>query len=404
MDSQRFGVLRKSSMVDIAAIDAFLASALRDLRNGGTVSWQRDLTTDQSQDAALSAVWSRIDIHGIAAVLHHDTGLLREWPPTLLDRIAEEARLLGIWEMTHAAAVSQLIERLESAGIATVLMKGTALAYSIYDDPSMRRRGDSDLLIRPADLEAARALLAESGWYRNDDPHGLTFQEGWLHDSAGHFVHALDLHWAVSDRPVLQNVLRVEDFFAHRSALTRLAPSAFRADHALTMIHSAINQEWHVAHGYWAEKGRVKDARRLIWALDFDLLARAMKAENWDRLVSLSISCGVSPLVADGLADAASKFDAPVPLDVLEALEKEPLAPNLAAYFAAGDKLSEFWLDLRTASSWTDRMTMVKTRAFPPRKHLVEKFPQQANWPTIALQALLIVETSKRLIKRAVVR
>ena len=106
-------------------------------------------------------------------------------------------------------------------------------------------------------------------------------------------------------RPVIQRVLRAEDFFAHKRPLPRLSPAAYRADHVLTLIHEAINQKWHESHGYWAEDGRVKGSRRLIWSVDFDLLARALDAADWARLVELSGERGVSPLVAEALRGAA---------------------------------------------------------------------------------------------------
>ena len=42
-------------------------------------------------------------------------------------------------------------------GVSPILIKGTPLAYTVYDAPALRPREDTDLLIAPADVEAARA-------------------------------------------------------------------------------------------------------------------------------------------------------------------------------------------------------------------------------------------------------
>lgn len=389
-------------MIDTSSIDQFLAESLRSLRADCAACWPTAQGQDWTSRDALTAIWSRIEFHGIPVLLHDCAALLTDWPAKMLERIAEEARLIGLWELTHGAAVGKLLAKLETAGIEAVLMKGTALAYSIYDEPAARRRGDSDLLIRPDDRDDARAVLTEAGWYRNDDPHGITFQEGWLHDAAGHFVHAVDLHWEPSDRAVLQKVLSLEDFFAHKCALPRMGKGAFRADHPLTIIHETINQKWHVAHGYWTENGQVKGARRLTWSVDFDLLASELTDSDWARLTTLCAERGVGPLVAEALHGAQSDLGTPLPEGVLAALKAKPTHSDIAAFFATTDNLTEFWLNLRSARSWGDRFRMVRDRGFPPRGYLIEKYPNNSGWPTPLLQGRLLVETAGRILRRAV--
>ena len=387
-------------MVETAAIDAFLGQTLRALRSGHAAEWIGAPGEDWDASDALNDIWSRIEVHGLFVLLHENAGLLTAWPNRMVDAIAEEARITGLWESTHAAALTRLLKALEAADIEAVLMKGTALAYSLHTEPATRRRGDSDLIIRPRDCERARSVLKDGGWYRNDDPHGLVFQESWLIDAAGQFVHALDLHWEPSDRPVLQRVLRLEDFFARKEPLPRLCEQAYRPDHALTLIHETLNQKWHITHGYWTEQGRVKGARRLIWSVDFDLLARGLDNHGWERLVALCEERGVGPLVAEVLRGAASDLDTPLPENVLAALEAQTADADLAQYFAGSDSLSEFWLDLRTATSWRDRLRMMRERSFPPRAHLMTKYPDHSRWPTVLLQARLMVETAGRILRR----
>ena len=51
--------------------------------------------------------------------MHDEAERLDGWPDILLERIAEEARLIALWEATHQKLTSLSIERLAEAGIET---------------------------------------------------------------------------------------------------------------------------------------------------------------------------------------------------------------------------------------------------------------------------------------------
>lgn len=391
-------------MVETASIDSFLTGTLRAIRSGQAAAWPEPLSDGWQSPEALTEFWSRIEYHGVAVLLHSAGALLNNWPEKMTDRIAEEARLVGLWEVTHGAALAKLVDALAEAGIEAVLMKGTALAYSVYDEPAARRRGDSDLLVRPSDLKQVRAVFKECGWHRDAEKHGVNHQEGWLHVSAAHFEHAVDLHWEPSDRAVLQRVLRPSDFFDHKRPLPRLADGAWRADPALIIIHEAINQKWHEAHGYWTEHGNIRGARRLIWSLDFDLLASVMEEADWQRLSSLCEERGIGPLVAEALRAAASDLGTNLPETRVAQLEKLELRAEIAAFFEATDNLTEFWLNLKSAPDWSERARMIRERGFPPREYLLSKYPAQSGWPTPLLQGRLLAETALRIVRKVISR
>ncbi len=68
-------------------------------------------------------------------------------------------------EVDSAPAVRQVVDALHSAGIAPVLLKGAALAYSVYPEPVHRSFSDIDLLLPRNQLEPAREILVRSGFY-----------------------------------------------------------------------------------------------------------------------------------------------------------------------------------------------------------------------------------------------
>lgn len=385
-------------MIDTDTIDEFLAGALRSVRAGGAAGWRL------SSEASWEQVWSRIEYHGIAFLLNSHAEHLSDWPIALKERMTEEARLIALWETTHHQALLSVIDALDAAGVEAVLMKGTALAYSLHHEPATRRRGDTDLLVRPKDRAETREILKSLGWYRKDDPHGLYYQEGWLCDAAGFFVHAIDLHWEPSDRPVLQGILPLEAFFADRRPIPRLHEAARRPEPVIMIIHATINQKWHALHGYHSESGRLASPRRLIWSVDLDLLCQSMQSDDWARLEAHCSAHGVGPLVAEALEGMQDDLCNEAPQSILTALKAKPLDNDLSGYFAKPDSLNQFWIDLRKADSFEKKSKLLKTRALPPREHLLEKYPAAANWPTILLQARMLIETAGRAVRKAATR
>lgn len=385
-------------MKDTSSIDGFLAGKLRELRGGTAADWPFDAEIEWQ------AVWSRIEYHGIPLALHRHADQLKDWPQALLARIAEEARLIVLWETTHHSVVAELLQKLDAAGLESVIMKGTALAYSFHDEPATRRRGDTDLLVRPENQDRTRAILSELGWYRKEDPHGLYYQEGWLHDAAGFFVHSIDLHWEPSDRPVLHSVLPMNSFFAGKKPMPQFGEGAYRPDTATMVVHATINQKWHSQHGYYSEGGRLTSPRRLIWSVDFDLMAASMTDDDWAQLTTHCAREGIGPIVAEALRGAGQDLEITLPQDAIEQLQAGPLHPDLQTHFSNSDNLSEFWLDLRKTVGLRKKGHLIAARAMPPRTHLIEKYPGAKGWPTVLLQGRLLLGTAGRVLRRVISR
>ena len=163
-----------------------------------------------------------------------------------------------------------------------------------------------------------------------------------------------------------------------------------------------INQKWHEVHGYWTDHGHIRGARRLIWSVDFALQTGELDEHDWGRLIDLSKERGIGPLVAEALRGSASDLGAQMPESYIVELESMELRAEIAAFFATDDSLTEFWLNLRSASSWTERARMIRKRGLPPREYLLTKYPAQAGWPTPFLQGRLLLETAGRVLRKAV--
>ena len=74
------------------------------------------------------------------------------------------ARQVTIQNLRHLAALDQVLEMLVAAQIDAVVLKGMALALSVYERPGLRWFADADLWVRSEDHERALAVLLAAGW------------------------------------------------------------------------------------------------------------------------------------------------------------------------------------------------------------------------------------------------
>ena len=367
--------------------DRHLAATLR----GDAGAWPFDGSADSG------ALWKRVQFHGIAGLLAEKLASLSDWPEDLRAHVREEARMQAFWEESHRAMLVSLLDGLAQRGVSTLLMKGSALAYALYAEPSTRRRGDSDLLVAKADLAVTRAVLTELCFTRREDPHGLFFQETWLVDTGIGLVHALDLHWQPSDSPALQKVLPAEEFFALARPLPRLSPHAAMPGLMQTFLQGSLNQAWHSCKGYFVGDERVVAGGRLIWAWDNRLLADAFSNSDWRDLADLAVERGVAPLCLAAV-DLALEVGGPVaPNDVRAQLASAQSDTDLVGHIRESNRIRAFFTDFAAIPSLRDKSRFVLGHALPNTRHLHGKYPQSTAWPTPLLHLRRIAEAAWRL-------
>lgn len=66
-------------------------------------------------------------------------------------------------------ALLEITERLDRHGIGVLVLKGAALAHLIYDPPGLRPMRDIDVLVAPAQLGRAAAVMSELGYEAKGD-------------------------------------------------------------------------------------------------------------------------------------------------------------------------------------------------------------------------------------------
>lgn len=367
-------------------VRGLLAAALR----GKAQSWPIEWTAPE----AVNAVGDAAVFHGIAGLLVDRVTDTSGWPPALTHRLREQARAQAMWELRHRQLVREFLHGLADKQVRAVLLKGTAIAYDLYEQPAARSRGDSDLLVRPSDLAKARAVLLALGYRRDATGDGLddelAQQEAWVLPGDGS-NHGIDLHWAVMNSHALAHVLPVDECFAAARELPRLSPAARTLDRPRFLLHTCVHRAMHRTAPYFVDGRTHFDEGRLIWSWDIALLAAALGKEEWRQFTRLAIGAGVASACLAGLQAAADDFAAPVPVAVSEALQ----GIDDAAYLRAS-ALRRAWSDLRSIPGSRAKLRYVGGRLLPSSAFMRAKYPGMAGAPLIALYARRLAESLRR--------
>jgi hypothetical protein len=201
------------------------------------------------------------------------------------------------------------------SGIATLILKGAALARTVYADHSLRPMSDLDILVRRRDALRAIGWLLSQGWGAVDRRVarrlGLFFRTGAESDAEGRVLQRegiafardtieLDLHWHVVH---YRGWPDADDAFWDGSVQTTVGAVS-------TRILNATDSLLHVCeHG--SRWNRVPPIR---WIADAVMILRAGEAAiEWDRLVRRARELQVAFALAAMLGYLREEFDAPVP-------------------------------------------------------------------------------------------
>lgn len=363
-----------------------LTSTLR----GDGPHWPRDWSAEEGRGLVEAALY-----HGVAGLLIELAASLEGWPEPIIDALQDQARFQAMWELRHREILTELLAELARHGITAILMKGTALAYDLYENPASRSRADSDILVAPNDRWRAKAILRELG-YRGgtqamDLPDDLARQEGWTLFSEGGGEHSVDLHWRVFNAPALDDVLDFQECSAFARPLPRLSGEAWATDRARTLLHTCVHRALHRTAPYFVSGKAYFGSERLIWTHDIHLLAGALNKDEWQSFTGLAADKGVAAVCLEGLGAAQVALASAVPQEVLQSLKASRKRTIATAYLAHRRALPRSWLDFRAVPGVGAKLRYLRARLVPGGKLLRAKYPQMAGAPLPLLYARRLV-------------
>jgi hypothetical protein len=236
------------------------------------------------------------------------------------------------------AELLAVVEALRRRGVEPLPVKGVVLARTVYGDLSLRTAADIDVLVRPEDLEPARAALALLDYAHAPAPpfealhHPFHDPQLFRTTPSGHVC--LELHHALWSP---RHFGEAEGIWERRVTIELDGTAIGVLSPEDTLLHLAVH--------------RARSPLRLRHLCDVaELVRRDGATIDWARLIAAADAIGARTTLATVLWLAGDLLGAPAPPEVLRALRTGAVRRRLldhtcgaSALFrpAAGDDLEQ---------------------------------------------------------------
>lgn len=308
--------------------------------------------------------------------------------------LADARRAAVLDEEVRRPAMIAACDALGAAGLRPLVFKGGAWAYTTYPEPWCRPRMDLDLLVRRGERARASTALQDAGFAPSGRISGdyVNHQEAFTRSLAPRVTLTVDLHWQISNRPIVAAAL------PEAALLARALPAPFAGLHAwqADAIDSLLIACLHpVAHHL--------DRVLLMWWLDVARLAETVRADRLEELRTRAAQAGVAGLVAHALGEARRWCYGTDPAaPALSAAFRQSLAPagrsdaSLALLNPERGLLTDAWSDLRALPTTRARLALVREHLLPPAAFMYASYGTTRRWLLPVLHARRLVRGSAR--------
>lgn len=245
----------------------------------------------------------------------HDAGITPS--AACAGELATAAAQQARQNLRYAAEALRLQEALSQRGISVLFVKGASLAKLAYSDLSLRHSKDIDLVVRPAEVQAAQSVILAAA-YRRVRP-GAAFDEPtrWQQHLKRYkeceFIHTtlgiqVELHWRLTDNPHLSPPLPAPTDAQRVMLSTAGALNTFPPD--ALFVYLCV----HGAQHAWM---------RLKWLADIAALCAAANPDDLRRRYILAQTWGVERCVAQALGLCQRLFGTRLPEELAESWARD---------------------------------------------------------------------------------
>jgi len=306
-------------------------------------------------------------------------------PPAILDSLKALLRASQIRNLSFQHDLADnILPALEGKVSPVVVLKGGALAFTLYSNPALRPLGDLDILIRHSHLDLAEQCLRELGFLRDT----IEVSEGFAEFNI-HHLHLrrdtpcplfLEVHHRLRGSPADWYSVPLDWFWSQIEPYT-IPNSQGGVTTALTFNPTA-NLLYLSSHLMFFH-GEVRS--QLIWFYDLHLILEEWCDRiDWNLLISQARVFEWAPAVSAALKAIQKRFGSHLPRGVIEELDafKQERAAELVKIRASTlshDRVVGRWMVLRS-KDWRGRFKVLKAFLFPSREYIHSRHHHRPAW------------------------
>jgi hypothetical protein len=298
------------------------------------------------------------------AVAAYEGGLV-ELEDGQAEALYERQRDVMVWALGLEWTLLRLAAAFADARVPVVVLKGPALAHTVFTDPAWRPFGDLDLLVRTRDWRTACEVLAANGCRRRLPEPGRGFDErfGKAATHVNDLRQEIDLHRTLVLGP-FGLWMDPEELFVGTATFELGGRKLRRLDDTGLFVHACI----HVALGLQEPLPMmVRDVAQVA----------AVGRVDWFRVEDLARRWHLAPVFRHAMAMAWERLGTVWNAHAQRVLAVEPTSTErkaLEAYVSprrgrGGTALST----IRAIPGFRAKATYLRTMAFPVREFLAAR-------------------------------
>jgi Uncharacterised nucleotidyltransferase len=264
--------------------------------------------------------------------------------------------------MLQQVAARQVLETTRALKLPCIFLKGSALAYWLYENPQDRECGDVDVLV-PSYAEAqqlAQMLVCEREG-RAFEPWGQTAHERLvrLFVKPGCMVE-IDIHWGLVNSPLFALSFEFDELWQNTQPIEHLGESARGLTPVYALMHACLHMAMNQALGVSSQDKWLEDVMRLT---------QQLSPYNQEELVVLAQQKGFGRVCAHAIKQSETGLGWVCQSDLLDRLKSntegdrlDPQRLNSFAYM--------FSVNWRAWTRLSERLRWLGERLFPRLDYL----------------------------------
>lgn len=324
--------------------------------------------------------WRTADEHHVDLLLvdmARASGADQAWAAEVQRRARSAAVDASVIRSLRDRELRRVLDVFAAAGVPCLIIKGAALAHTLYRQPHTRRRSDADLLVRAEDADRVTDRLEAHGYARAAEISGdyATSQMHFDRPDCTDHRYALDVHWRIVNAHVFAGAVAYDAFAASRIPVPGLGPHAWTLCTAHALALACIHR---VAHH--------QDSNDLLWLWDVHLLASSLRGDEMAMFVEQASRSATRTVCAHTLTLAHARFRTPAAVSLIDRVRPRPGdADEASARFLRGALSQADILRSDLASlGWRRGMALLREHLFPPAAYMRSVYDR---WPGVFLPA-----------------
>ncbi len=308
--------------------------------------------------------------HGVLSLIYYFTTKTESHNtcPDALLKTTRQHNLLGVAvELRRHHELEHIIELLNAAGLDFLLMKGGALAHTLYPEPHLRERCDTDLLFpdKPSS-DKAWEILKNEGYKRNNTLDGdfVGYQFSCSRKLNMGLPISLDIHRKLSDIVFFANLFEFEELKEQSIPVPQLGPAARGLNHIYALLHACIHRIVNKPGG---------NGDRLIWIYDMHLLCNSFTDTDWREFCTLARQKELAGVCLDGLEKSEQFFDTTIPLEYRQNLVKNAGKERVSPH-KVYSRRQLYYLDFLSNKGFINKTRQLREHLFPSTQYMMNKY------------------------------